>query len=180
MAGYIGEKRLNYFSKALTTDGTLNVLLVCTFQPYLEEIGHNLYVTREVQREKRTYSLKVHTCKFITDVLEYMPEEFYVDYIVFLLKPEMGNCLTEVSNNLMWIDSNFPKEKICLVNPNATFLDSTVSPNDIWEFAIEHQFNVINGQIKKQNGFFNLSKKILNLAEACCGVMEGVPMVNIV
>ena len=139
----------------------------------MEEIGHNLYVTREVQREKRTYSLKVHTCKFITDVLEYMPEEFYVDYIVFLLKPEMGNCLTEVkqknlfamlkivtyqfvfffffpqvSNNLMWIDSNFPKEKICLVNPNATFLDSTVSPNDIWEFAIEHQFNVINGQIK--------------------------------
>ena len=62
----------------------------------MEEIGHNLYVTREVQREKRTYSLKVHTCKFITDVLEYMPEEFYVDYIVFLLKPEMGNCLTEV------------------------------------------------------------------------------------
>lgn len=70
--------------------------LVSTSQEYLEKLANNLFIVREVQMEKRTYHLKVHTCKNIIDVLENMPEEMYVDYIIFVLETTVGNCLTDV------------------------------------------------------------------------------------
>lgn len=70
--------------------------MVSVSQIYLDTVGKDLYVTREVQSKKRQYSLKVHTCKTILDVLENMPDEFYVDFIVFIIDPGIGNCLYEV------------------------------------------------------------------------------------
>ncbi|KAK6625972.1 hypothetical protein RUM43_006271 [Polyplax serrata] len=148
MAESIIHKRLTYYSRSFNNVGTVNVLMVSVSQIYLDTVGKDLYVTREVQSKKRQYSLKVHTCKTILDVLENMPDEFYVDFIVFIIDPGVGNCLYEIETNLTFIDSCFPREKMCIVVPEASFLKSMVSPIQIWEFARKYQLNVINGQIK--------------------------------
>lgn len=56
--------------------------------------------------------------------------------------------ILQVENNLTWLDSSFSREKICLVNPESTYSKSMVTPSEIWEFAKQHQFNLINGHIK--------------------------------
>lgn len=151
-------------------------------QKYLEELQKSLYTTRSSQEQKRNYSINVHICKSITDATDLSPENFKVDYVVFLVNLVNYNCLEEVNqisvlevskNNfnfnkkncfqlechLKFLKPYFRREKICLVNPNPSYVDSVIQPEVLWEFAKFHQLNLLNGKVMVGSCFLLLGQK---------------------
>ncbi|KAL0272248.1 UNVERIFIED_CONTAM: hypothetical protein PYX00_005301 [Menopon gallinae] len=168
--------RFKYLSGKGPESDTLQILLISTSQQCLDELQKSLYITRETQSERRPYNLNVHTCKHIKNVMELKRDEFTVDYIVYILDVNNKNCLMEVEENVNLLDISFGREKICMVNPNPSHGKSNVNMFDVWQFAHEKQFNIVNGRINDQERLTNLSNRILNLAEACCGIINGIPL----